>query len=169
MSYNPISSFQLTRTMWCRLSTTSTVPVITAPRPTCRARAPAPSTPALRQLGSAWLLVTQPSGGYSVVNSFFPSFDLPFSSHHRTYDPTNYAQQAIQHVCLTANDSPNTAGLPAQPCLRIRAETFFPSCWDGVNLDSSDHSSHVSRALSLAKDSALSPSQIDAWSLTTLT
>jgi hypothetical protein len=25
----------------------------------------------------------------------------------------------------------------------MRAETFFPSCWDGKNLDSADHKSHV--------------------------
>jgi hypothetical protein len=25
----------------------------------------------------------------------------------------------------------------------MRAQVFFPSCWDGVNLDSSDHKSHM--------------------------
>jgi hypothetical protein len=25
----------------------------------------------------------------------------------------------------------------------IRAQVFFPSCWDGVNLDSADHKSHM--------------------------
>ena len=25
----------------------------------------------------------------------------------------------------------------------MRAQVFFPSCWDGVNLDSADHKSHM--------------------------
>ncbi|EAU82517.2 hypothetical protein CC1G_12254 [Coprinopsis cinerea okayama7 len=34
--------------------------------------------------------------------------------------------------------------LPKKKCLGgIRANIFFPSCWDGVNLDSPDHHSHV--------------------------
>lgn len=37
-----------------------------------------------------------------------------------------------------------TYALPQQPCLRIRSQVFFPSCWDGKNLDSEDHKSHVS-------------------------
>ncbi|TFK20569.1 hypothetical protein FA15DRAFT_599516 [Coprinopsis marcescibilis] len=37
-----------------------------------------------------------------------------------------------------------TIHLPKKKCHgRIRANTFFPSCWDGVNLDSPDHHSHV--------------------------
>ncbi|RQM08045.1 hypothetical protein DH86_00001380 [Scytalidium sp. 3C] len=61
----------------------------------------------------------------------------------RTYDPSSFAQQAIQHVCLRDTDSPNYNSLPTSACDRLRAETFFPSCWDGVNLDSSDHTSHM--------------------------
>ncbi|KAH6901641.1 hypothetical protein BKA70DRAFT_1374750 [Coprinopsis sp. MPI-PUGE-AT-0042] len=34
--------------------------------------------------------------------------------------------------------------LPTKPCLgMIRANIFFPSCWNGVDLDTHDHSSHV--------------------------
>ncbi|KAH8820776.1 hypothetical protein F5884DRAFT_745119 [Xylogone sp. PMI_703] len=61
----------------------------------------------------------------------------------RTFDPNSFAQQAIQHVCLRENDSPTFNSLPPMACLRMRAETFFPSCWDGVNLDSADHTSHL--------------------------
>jgi len=63
----------------------------------------------------------------------------------RTYNGSDFNQQAVQHVCLNAdpNNSPNSPYLPQQPCLRMRAETFFPSCWDGVNLDSADHASHM--------------------------
>ena len=34
--------------------------------------------------------------------------------------------------------------LPTRKCPgAIRSNTFFPACWDGVNLDTPDHSSHV--------------------------
>ena len=39
----------------------------------------------------------------------------------------------------------NTHEFPPNPeiCTRIRSEATFPSCWDGINLDSSDHFSHM--------------------------
>lgn len=38
----------------------------------------------------------------------------------------------------------DTVHLPKKPCpYGIRANIFFPSCWDGVTLDPPDHSSHV--------------------------
>ncbi|KAL1979374.1 hypothetical protein VTN96DRAFT_6090 [Rasamsonia emersonii] len=62
----------------------------------------------------------------------------------RTYNDSNFAQRAMSHMCLTETDSIYTNSLPSQPCLRLRAQTFFPSCWDGKNLDSPDHTSHMS-------------------------
>jgi len=42
------------------------------------------------------------------------------------------------------NDTPN---FPAKPCPGgIRATIIFPSCWDGKNVDSPDHKSHVAYA-----------------------
>ncbi|KAF1999557.1 hypothetical protein P154DRAFT_493178 [Amniculicola lignicola CBS 123094] len=41
-------------------------------------------------------------------------------------------------------DSRDTSEFPAKICPNgIRATIIFPSCWDGVNLDSPDHMSHV--------------------------
>jgi len=38
----------------------------------------------------------------------------------------------------------DTAGLPKDVCKGgIRSNILFPTCWDGVNLDSPDHKSHV--------------------------
>ncbi|KAH8077866.1 hypothetical protein BXZ70DRAFT_690680 [Cristinia sonorae] len=49
-----------------------------------------------------------------------------------------------------SNSSPPGAGnydtvtLPPKPCpAGIRSHIFFPSCWDGKNVDSPDHKSHV--------------------------
>lgn len=45
---------------------------------------------------------------------------------------------------VSAND---TSDFPTSYCAGgVRVATFFPTCWDGVNLDSADHKSHVSYA-----------------------
>lgn len=42
----------------------------------------------------------------------------------------------------------DTRDFPKHPCPGgIRANHFFPTCWDGVNLDSPDHKSHVAYSL----------------------
>ncbi|KAF9460365.1 hypothetical protein BDZ94DRAFT_938077 [Collybia nuda] len=63
----------------------------------------------------------------------------------RTYDPNSYAQQAITFLCLDFDGtSTRHNSLPAKSCPSgIRAQVNFPSCWDGKNLDSPDHKSHV--------------------------
>ncbi|KAF5334795.1 hypothetical protein D9611_012908 [Ephemerocybe angulata] len=39
---------------------------------------------------------------------------------------------------------PDPVGFPAQRCDGvIRSQTYFPQCWDGVNVDSEDHASHI--------------------------
>ncbi len=40
--------------------------------------------------------------------------------------------------------STDTRTFPNTPCpYGLRINNFFPTCWDGVNLDSADHKSHV--------------------------
>lgn len=54
--------------------------------------------------------------------------------------------QAISYHCLDYTNPaiPETPYIPTQPCPNgIRQQIFFPSCWDGINVDSSDHKSHV--------------------------
>lgn len=52
-------------------------------------------------------------------------------------------QQAISFACL-GTQTAETHGLPDINCPDgLRAQVFFPSCWDGVNLDSHDHKSHM--------------------------
>lgn len=53
-------------------------------------------------------------------------------------------QQAISFACL-GTDHAETNHFPKYNCPNgLRAQVFFPSCWDGVNLDSPDHKSHMS-------------------------
>ncbi|KAG6289368.1 hypothetical protein E4U09_005055 [Claviceps aff. purpurea] len=60
----------------------------------------------------------------------------------RTFNKTNPEQRAISHICLGENAG-DTPHLPVKQCDRMRAETFFPSCWDGKNLDSPTHKHHM--------------------------
>ena len=62
----------------------------------------------------------------------------------------NTNKPSICHRCLGNGegfapcDSKDTAELPLKYCPKgIRATVIFPSCWDGKNLDSPDHKSHV--------------------------
>src|SRR6186713_2910022 len=57
------------------------------------------------------------------------------------------------NVCHRCNDGTSngipcqkgdTWAFPPKPCPRgIRSNLIFPSCWDGKNLDSPDHKSHM--------------------------
>lgn len=54
-------------------------------------------------------------------------------------------QKAVSFACLDySQPSPETPGFPTKNCPSgLRMQVFFPSCWDGKNLDSPDHKSHV--------------------------
>lgn len=65
----------------------------------------------------------------------------------RTYDANDPAQKAIDYLCLDFSGNSETTrhpGLPEKICPSgIRSQINFPSCWDGKNVDSPDHKSHV--------------------------
>ncbi|KAH9885182.1 WSC domain-containing protein [Xylariomycetidae sp. FL2044] len=61
----------------------------------------------------------------------------------RNYTESSPEQRAVSFVCLGV-DGPQTPELPKQNCPNgLRAQLVFPSCWDGQNLDSADHRSHM--------------------------
>ncbi|KAJ7042818.1 hypothetical protein C8F04DRAFT_1074926 [Mycena alexandri] len=64
----------------------------------------------------------------------------------RTLDPSSFAQQAITFLCLDFNgkssrynELPRAIDCPSG----IRSQINFPSCWNGKDIDSTDHKSHV--------------------------
>ncbi|KAF2196442.1 hypothetical protein GQ43DRAFT_476327 [Delitschia confertaspora ATCC 74209] len=58
----------------------------------------------------------------------------------RCYSGPNFGGDTAA-PCQGTNDTP---GLPSSPCKGgIRSNIHFPTCWDGKNLDSPDHKSHV--------------------------
>jgi len=70
-------------------------------------------------------------------------------------DPSKVVKARICHRCWTSTsdtpfvggapcDSSDTVDIPSDPkCKMIRQTIIFPTCWDGKNLDSPDHQSHV--------------------------
>ncbi|OIW29174.1 hypothetical protein CONLIGDRAFT_682082 [Coniochaeta ligniaria NRRL 30616] len=82
------------------------------------------------------------------IQPFPPGFRmLAGDTDRRTYDNTSLADRAIEYVCLPANGADGVAssgGFPNHTCLGgLQIRVRFPSCWDGENLDSADHRSHV--------------------------
>jgi hypothetical protein len=58
-------------------------------------------------------------------------------------ETNDFAGQAVRHRCV-GTDGEYTS-LPNKVCPQgVRSEVVFPACWDGVNLDSPDHKSHLS-------------------------
>ena len=77
----------------------------------------------------------------------------------RSYNET-LQQKAISHVCLNyaGGGPPQGPAFPTVPCPDgVRSQVYFPSCWDGVNLDSPDHQSHMSYPVGDAPDSGVCP------------
>lgn len=71
----------------------------------------------------------------------------------------DFASQAVSFVCLDySGESSQTNGLPNKVCPDgLRAQVFFPSCWDGVNVDSTDHQSHMAYPTKYSYDNGPCP------------
>ncbi|WVW79154.1 hypothetical protein I302_101120 [Kwoniella bestiolae CBS 10118] len=69
------------------------------------------------------------------VYDFPPGFRMVAGNPSRTtYNASNYADKAISYVCLGVNGAPESGEFPKQSCPNdLRAQVFFPNCWDGVN------------------------------------
>lgn len=79
------------------------------------------------------------------VTAFPPGFRmLAGNPSLRSYSDV-MEQAAINFVCLDYdNGSSSSTGLPTVNCPQgLRAQIVFPSCWNGVDLDSANHKSHM--------------------------
>lgn len=62
----------------------------------------------------------------------------------RSYDASSLMSQAIGWNCLGAGGTTRQPWLPPNDCPDgLRGELRFPSCWNGVDIDSTDHISHM--------------------------
>jgi len=73
---------------------------------------------------------------------------------HTTMPGAEQSTSVVRWHCQSwgsdaATNPPFSATIPAchEPD-RVRLDIFFPSCWDGVNLDSADHKSHMAYPVS---------------------
>jgi hypothetical protein len=89
----------------------------------------------------------QRPGKDGMVVAFPPGLRMVAGNPYRTkYDPTNMEDMAINFVCL--NYHGGSIGpipqFPQQSCPDgLRLQVNFPSCWNGKDLDSADHKSHM--------------------------
>lgn len=98
----------------------------------------------------AWWLVTQgyaltTQGKYDYFASILYGHKMP-QLLKSFITSSSLAQRAINFVCLNFNTGggSTTPNLPNTNCPDgVRGQVFLPSCWDGVNLDSANHKSHV--------------------------
>ncbi|ORY09841.1 hypothetical protein BCR34DRAFT_625552 [Clohesyomyces aquaticus] len=108
----------------------------------------------LRQNGGITVYYIPPYDGVSNVTAFKPGFRM--LAGNPMLRSTKGESRGICHRCFGANFTPfggapctedDTTSLPNKFCAGgIRTTVSFPTCWDGVNLDSPDHQSHVAYA-----------------------
>ncbi|RYP32944.1 hypothetical protein DL767_004960 [Monosporascus sp. MG133] len=96
-----------------------------------------------------------PYDGVTTVTAFAPGFRMLVGD-AELRQPEGQQRQLCHRCYTTVEQEPfggppcvdgsgmDTAALPPQACAGgIRATITFPTCWDGKNLDSPDHKSHV--------------------------
>jgi len=95
---------------------------------------------------------------YPKLQAYPPGFRmLAGNPKLRTYDENSLAQQAVSHVCLGGNE-PEQGGFPKGNCKNgLRSQIYFPSCWNGVDLDSDDHKKHMAYPNGSHYDSGVCP------------
>lgn len=92
-------------------------------------------------------IVLRQRGTNSTILAYPPGFRMVAGNPFLRSYSGSYAQQAISFACLNYNgpEPAETHDLPNYNCPNgVRAQVYFPSCWDGVNLDSPNHYSHMS-------------------------
>ncbi|KAF9522950.1 hypothetical protein CPB83DRAFT_899194 [Crepidotus variabilis] len=106
------------------------------------------------QAGGMTIYYFQPVGEFSIFPKGFRMTVGNPMYRKDSFDPTNPAAKATSFRCFTGPDQnfdpqpgwgpDDSYHLPNGPCASgIRSNIYFPQCWDGVNIDSPDHQSHV--------------------------
>ncbi|KAI2607820.1 hypothetical protein GGR54DRAFT_619697 [Hypoxylon sp. NC1633] len=110
----------------------------------------------LRADGGITVYYIPPYDGKTTVTAFQPGFRMLVGD--AALRKSEGMQRQLCHRCYTTEDGAGPAGssggapctgddtqsLPPGPCAGgIRTTITFPTCWDGKNVDSPDHNSHV--------------------------
>ncbi|KAK3336320.1 hypothetical protein B0T19DRAFT_35553 [Cercophora scortea] len=83
----------------------------------------------------------------NAVKSFQPGFRMTVGSPTATSKP----HVGLRYQCLTGqNRGAEMSDFPTKPCTGgIFTTHHFPACWDGKNLDSPDHQSHMYNTITM--------------------
>ena len=79
------------------------------------------------------------------LRAYPPGFRMIAGSPMKRTSDQSLESRAVSYACIDYNNpTAETGAFPQRNCPQgLRAQVFFPSCWDGVNLDSPDHKSHM--------------------------
>jgi hypothetical protein len=83
----------------------------------------------------------------STVTAFKPGFRMLVGDVTSSNREQARSFRQLTYICMQNEGTrePETIDFPKQPCpAGIMANHRFPTCWDGVNLDSPNHRDHVS-------------------------
>lgn len=69
------------------------------------------------------------------------------------YNASSFSAQAIHTTCERSDGkSASYPGLPTQACDRMISGSYFPSCWNGKDIESPNHFDHVSQFIPSGSD-----------------
>ncbi|PNS16603.1 WSC domain-containing protein 2 [Sphaceloma murrayae] len=114
----------------------------------------------VKQNGGVLVYYLQRPESNKNLKAFPEGFRMVAGDPFRRNATTDFAGKAVNFACLNYNGpaKPETMNLPPYNCPNgVRAQVFFPSCWDGKNLDSADHKSHMSYPKSGSHDNGPCP------------
>jgi len=86
------------------------------------------------------------SNGNQKITAFKPGFRMTVGNPTLTDRTKAVANTGLRYTCLQTimTRGAETPDFPTKPCpAGIMAIHHFPACWDGKNLDSPDHQSHM--------------------------
>ncbi|KAI0190649.1 hypothetical protein EV127DRAFT_429743 [Xylaria flabelliformis] len=110
----------------------------------------------LRAVGGITVYYIPPYDGKTQVTAFKEGFRMLVGD--AALETSEGMQRQLCHRCYTTAENAGVSGVsggapctgsdtksfPSEPCPGgIRTTITFPTCWDGVNVDSPDHKSHV--------------------------
>ncbi|KAF2703137.1 WSC-domain-containing protein [Pleomassaria siparia CBS 279.74] len=93
--------------------------------------------------GMAIYYLTRGGPDNDKLRAFPPGFRMMAGDSSKRVATDDFAGRAVTHKCVGGGDGPDSKGLPTTKCDTIRVQVTFPSCWDGKNVDSANHKTHV--------------------------